>query len=120
MEMMNKNLKVNSLGHLEINGCDTVELAREFGTPLYVFDEDLIVENCGMFANSLKEHYDNSLVIYASKAFNCLEMCRIINREGLGLDVVSGGELYTAHKADFPMDRECSSTAAIKPMMSLN
>ena len=102
---MNKNLKVNSLGHLEINGCDTVELAREFGTPLYVFDEDLIVENCGMFANSLKEHYDNSLVIYASKAFNCLEMCRIINREGLGLDVVSGGELYTAHKADFPMDR---------------
>ena len=105
MEMMNKNLKVNSLGHLEINGCDTVELAREFGTPLYVFDEDLIVENCGMFANSLKEHYDNSLVIYASKAFNCLEMCRIINREGLGLDVVSGGELYTAHKADFPMDR---------------
>ena len=105
MEMMNKNLKVNSIGHLEINGCDTVELAREFGTPLYVFDENLIVENCGMFANSLKEHYENSLVIYASKAFNCLEMCRIINREGLGLDVVSGGELYTAHKADFPMDR---------------
>ena len=102
---MNKNLKVNSIGHLEINGCDTVELAREFGTPLYVFDENLIVENCGMFANSLKEHYENSLVIYASKAFNCLEMCRIINREGLGLDVVSGGELYTAHKADFPMDR---------------
>lgn len=105
MEMMNKNMKVNSLGHLEINGCDTVELAREFGTPLYVFDENLIVENCKMFANSLKEHYENSLVIYASKAFNCLEMCRIINREGLGLDVVSGGELYTAHKADFPMDR---------------
>ncbi|MEE1144398.1 MAG: diaminopimelate decarboxylase [Acutalibacteraceae bacterium] len=105
MKMLNENLKVNENGHLLLGGCDTVQLANEYGTPLYVYDENQIVNNCRMFKNSMEEHYNNSLVIYASKAFNCKEMCRLVNREGLGLDVVSGGELYTAKSVGFPMDR---------------
>ena len=103
--MVNDRLRVNEKGHLEIAGCDAVDLAKQFQTPLYVFDEDMIIDNCRKFSEELRLLYSNSLVIYASKAFCCLEMCRLANKEGLGLDVVSGGELYTANKAGFPMDR---------------
>ncbi|MBQ5591264.1 MAG: diaminopimelate decarboxylase [Clostridia bacterium] len=92
-------------GHLTIGGCDTVELANKFGTPLYVMDEDTVRNNCRMFKKSIDENYDSGLVLFASKALNCLEMCRIVNQEGLGLDCVSGGEIYTALKADFPADK---------------
>lgn len=97
--------RVNEYGHLEIGGCDTVELAREFGTPLYVMDEDTIRVHCRRYVQSFGQHYPNGFITFAGKAFLTLAMCRIADQEGLGLDVASGGELYTAHKAGFPMDR---------------
>ena len=97
----NKNITVQD-GHLFVGGCDTVELAKEYGTPLYIMDETTVRENCKLFVDSMKKNYKKSLVLYASKALNCLELCRIANDEGMGLDVVSGGELYTALKAGVP------------------
>ncbi|MFY9198529.1 MAG: diaminopimelate decarboxylase, partial [Acutalibacteraceae bacterium] len=89
-------LSINEKGNLAIGGCDTVELAKEYGTPLYVFDENQIRKNCRDYIKSIEDNYNgNGLVIYASKAFSCLEMCRICASENMGLDVVSGGELYT-------------------------
>ena len=93
---------VNEQGHLEIGGCDTVELAKQFGTPLYIMDEAHIRNTCRQYHSSFVEGLKNAEVIYASKAFSTLAMCRIIEEEGLGLDVVSGGELYTALRACFP------------------
>lgn len=101
----NDCLNVNEKGHLTIGGCDTVELAKEYGTPLYVLDENVIRNTCKSYVNSFKKYYDgNGRPLYASKALSCLELCRIANDEGLGLDVVSGGEIYTALKAGFPME----------------
>lgn len=95
----------NEKGHLEIGGCDTVDLAKEFGTPLYVMDEKLIRENCSSYYNAFTATYPNSEAIFASKAFLNMAMCKIVESEGLGLDVVSGGELHTAIKAGFPVER---------------
>ena len=96
----------NELGHLTIGGADAVELAREYSTPLYVFDEQEIRRNCRGFVSSVKDFYDgNGLVLYASKAFSCKEMYRIVMSEGMGADVVSGGEIYTALQAGFPMEK---------------
>ena len=100
------NLTINKKGHLAIGGVDTLELAREFGTPLYVMDEDWIRQTCRTYKNAIEQDYDgNGLVLYASKAFSCVEMCKIVKEEGLGLDVVSGSELYTAKTAGFPMEK---------------
>ena len=96
---------VNAKGHLEIGGCDTVELAKQFGTPLYILDEAHIRGICRQYHSSFVKGLKNAQVIYASKAFSTLAMCRIIDEEGLGLDVVSGGELYTALQADFSAAR---------------
>ena len=99
-------LTVNASGHLCVGGCDTVALAKEYGTPFYVFDETLIRENLRAFRAAIEENYGgNGLVVYASKAFNCKELCRITMQEGAGLDVVSGGELYTALSVGFPVDK---------------
>ncbi len=97
--------KVNKYNHLEIGGCDVVELVNKFGTPLYVMDESLIRENCRLYKDNLRKLYKNSGVIYAAKAFLTMEMCKLIQEEGLCLDVVSGGELYLAIKSGFPMER---------------
>lgn len=102
----NGNLKVNAAGHLEIGGCDTIELAREYGTPLYVMDETTIRQNCRRYREAMDKYYDGyGLVLYASKAFCTLAACKIAEQEGLGLDVVSGGELFTAVKAGFSLDK---------------
>ena len=87
------------------SGCDTVELAKEYGTPLYVMSEDIIMDKINEINNSFLKNYDNVEAYYASKAFLTKEMARIIKREGLGLDVVSGGELYTAKAVDFPVNK---------------
>lgn len=98
--------RINDEGHLEIGGCDAVKLAEEFGTPLYVIDEALVRENCRLYKESLRRFYkEESVVVYAGKAFLTLGMCKIVEEEGLWLDVSSGGELYTALKADFPRER---------------
>lgn len=88
-----------------IGGISTIELAREFGTPLYVMDEKLIRDNCKMFYKSFKADKSINRVAYAGKAFLTIAMCQIIDEEGLYLDVVSGGELYTAYKSGFPMEK---------------
>lgn len=103
--MFHGTMKINSKGHLEIGGCDTVALANKYKTPLYVIDEELLRQNCRTFYNGFKKEYKNNEVIYASKAFMTIAICKIIEEEGLGLDIVSGGELYTALKADFPTER---------------
>lgn len=103
---INKCLDVNAQGHLTIGGCDTVELAKEFGTPVYVIDETTVRETCRSYVKSFQNHYDGKgMALYASKALSCMELCRIANEENMGLDVVSGGELYTAKKAGFPMEK---------------
>ena len=90
-------------GHLSIGGMDTVELAKEFGTPLYVMDEQTIRNSCSSYRSSIENYYGGKgRVLYASKALSCREMCRIADDEGLGLDVVSGGEIYTALSVGFP------------------
>lgn len=105
---VSKNLSTNDAGHLTIGGIDTIQLANEYQTPLYVMDEDLIREHCREFKNSIDKYYDGAgLVCYASKAFSCKAIYRIVMEEGLGIDVVSGGELYTALSVGFPMDKIC-------------
>ncbi len=97
--------KVNRRGHLCIGGCDCVELAQEFGTPLYIFDEDTIRAKCDEFCKEFTSRYVDTLVIYASKAFLNPALAKIIKEEGLGLDVVSGGELAVAQSVGFPRDK---------------
>lgn len=92
-------------GHLIFGGCDVVELAKTYGTPLYVVSEDIVNERCKEIREKFLYKYNNTRAAYASKAFLNLAMCKIIEREGLDLDVVSGGELYTAINAGFPMER---------------
>lgn len=106
--LVSKNLAVNEQGHLTVGGMDTVELAKEYGTPLYIMDEGLIREHCRSFRESMDKYYGGQgLVCYASKAFCCKAMCRIMLEEGLGLDVVSEGELYTALSVGFPAEKLC-------------
>ncbi|MBZ2174484.1 diaminopimelate decarboxylase [Schnuerera sp. xch1] len=93
------------MGNLVFEGCDTVELAKKYGTPLYVISEDYIVDRCREIREDFLDKYEKTMAVYASKAFLIKEMARIIKREGLGMDVVSGGELYTAIQVDFPMDK---------------
>ncbi|MBR6729084.1 MAG: diaminopimelate decarboxylase [Clostridia bacterium] len=101
-------LSANEKNHLTIGGLDTTKLAEEYGTPLYVLDEETIRHNCRMYTESVKRFYNgNGMISYASKAFCSLALCKIVKEEGMGLDVVSGGELFTAHKAGFPMERVC-------------
>lgn len=99
-------LNVNENNHLTIGGVDTIALAETYGTPLYVMDEEEIRKNCRMYKGAIDSCYGGKgLILYASKAFSCKEMYRIVSEEGLGVDVVSGGELYTAYKAGFPMEK---------------
>jgi len=97
-------MKVNNNGHFEIGGVDALDLARDFGTPLWVIDEEGFRQNCRSFKDAFNKIGD-SLVLYASKSLTNLSICRIVEQEGLGLDVVSGGELHTALKAGFPVEK---------------
>ncbi|WCN36838.1 diaminopimelate decarboxylase [Aneurinibacillus uraniidurans] len=97
--------RVNERGHLEIGGCDAADLVRTYGTPLYVYDEALIREKCQTYVKAFEETGFRFQVAYASKAFMCMKMCRLVAEENMSLDVVSGGELYTALKAGFPAAR---------------
>jgi diaminopimelate decarboxylase len=93
--------EVNKAGHLEIGGCDTVALAEEFGTPLLVFCERTFVDR----ASSVRGSFGGAGVYYAAKAFLSKAVCRLVEKAGLGLDVASGGELYTGLAAGFPAGR---------------
>ena len=99
-------LKINDKGHLEIGGMDAVEIAKKFGTPIYVFDEQHIRNMMRVYKNTIDRDYSgNGIVLYASKAFSCMSIYAIANQENIGVDVVSGGELFTAIKAGFPADK---------------
>lgn len=95
---------VNAKGHLEIGGVDAFALVREFGTPLHVLDEDRLRANCRTYRSVLEGAWPDSQVLFASKACCVMATCRIAYDEGLGVDVASGGELYTALRAGVPAE----------------
>jgi len=97
--------EVSSQGHLIIGGCDTIELAAKFGTPVYIFDEFSLRSKCKEFKAEFGQRYADTTVIYACKAFINGALALILNEEGLGLDAVSAGELGIAQSAGFPLDR---------------
>jgi len=97
--------EVNNQGHLVIGGCDVVDLVKEFGTPLYLFDESTLRHRCREFKDEFCKYNPDTLVIYASKAFLNRALALIFKEEGLGLDIVSGGELSIAHSVDFPLEK---------------
>ncbi len=97
--------KVGSDGHLIIGGCDVVELVADFGTPLYLFDEATLRGRCADYIGEFTRRYPDTLVIYACKAFINRALAQIFKEEGLGLDVVSGGELSIARSVDFPLEK---------------
>lgn len=102
------NLSVTESGNLTIGGIDACVLAKELKTPLYVMDEEVIRKNCRRFTDSMARFYNsNGLVCYASKAFCCKEIYRVMREEGMGADVVSAGELFTAISSGFPADKIC-------------
>ena len=92
-------------GVLYFDGCSTVELAKKYGTPLYVVSETTILDRCQEFRECFLDKYPNTRVAYAAKAFLPIAMAKLMEREGMCLDCVSGGELYTAQKAGFPPER---------------
>jgi len=96
------NTEINNEGHLVIGGCDSIGLAAEFGTPLYVFDEFSLRRKCAEFKQEFCQRYPDTTVIYAAKAFLNKAMVHILIEEGIGLDVVSAGELGIAQASGFP------------------
>ncbi len=104
--ILHKHLNVNEEGHLTIGGMDTVRLAKEFGTPAYILDENVIRENCRIYRRAAEQYFgEGALPLYASKALCFTGIYRIAAEEGMGVDCVSGGELYTAKKAGFPTEK---------------
>ena len=103
--MIYENLSVNSEGHLLFAGYDTVELAKEFSTALYVMDERRIRQRCREYQKAMADHLPaGSHPLYASKAMSIKRIYQIMKEENMGVDVVSPGELYTAVRAGFPME----------------
>src|ERR1700674_2167143 len=94
--------RVNSRGHMEVGGCDLVDLAAEHGTPLYVYDEDTVRQRSAEFVSAMG---DAGQVLYSAKAFASPAFLRVVAEEGLGLDVVSAGELNLALRSGFPAER---------------
>jgi diaminopimelate decarboxylase len=99
-EILPLTAKVNAQDSLEVGGCAVTSLVQEHGSPLYIVDEVTLRTACQHYRQAWQNYYPGeSLVIYASKAWNCLAICNLVGSEGLGIDVVSGGELLTAIEA---------------------
>ncbi len=96
--------KINEKGNIEIGGCDLTELAAKYGTPLYVFDEETIKSMTSSYKDAFKQ-YPNISMMFAAKAFMTKAICRIMAREGFGLDLCSAGEIYTAKSSGFDMKK---------------
>lgn len=104
--ILHDHFDINTQGHLTIGGLDTVELAKEFGTPAYIMDENALRKMCRTYREAAISAFGaDALPLYASKAFSCREVYRIAAEEGLGVDCVSGGEIFTAVSAGFPAER---------------
>ncbi len=101
-EMLLGTQRVNGDGVLEIGGCDAVALAREFGTPLYVVDEQCLRDKCRAYREAFAAHYPDSHISFSGKVLTTTAVFKIAHQEGLGLDVSSEGELYTALRAGIP------------------
>lgn len=97
------HLDINEKGHLMLGGCDALNLAKQFGTPLYVMEEDTIRSVCRGYTRAINGYKGGGKALFAGKAFLNTAMCKIVQSEGLGLDVVSGGELYVAVNAGFDL-----------------
>ncbi|MBW4493255.1 MAG: diaminopimelate decarboxylase [Oscillatoria princeps RMCB-10] len=105
-ELMPLTARVNRLDHLEIGGCDVTTLVERFGSPLYIVDEETLRTACRQYREALRRYYPGeSQVLYASKAWSCLAIGAVVAQEGLGIDVVSGGELHTAVTAGVSPDK---------------
>lgn len=102
-----ETLQFNNQEILEIGNISTIDLAKKYGTPLYVMDQTHIEKMCHVFSSTLEKEYGDGLITYASKAFSCKEIYRIIKKQNVGADSVSGGELYTALKAGFDLSKVC-------------
>lgn len=102
---LSPGMGINSRGHLEVGGCDAVDLAARLGTPLYVYDEDGVRRRCRAWRAAMDRFWPGGEVLYAAKAFLALAVAVLIHEEGLGMDVCSGGELWTALAAGFPPSR---------------
>src|SRR5436305_6839340 len=100
-----RGTRVNERGHLEVGGCDVVELAREFGTPAYVVAEDDLRARARSFVDALAARHSDHDVLFASKAFPCTAVYGVLAEEGLACDVASGGELFLALKGGFDPKR---------------
>ncbi|MHB1392025.1 MAG: diaminopimelate decarboxylase [Clostridia bacterium] len=98
-------IEISERGHLVFDGCDAVELAKEYGTPLYLLSESEIRKRCRRIKEHFTDKYPDTQALYASKAMSNLAIYKILEDEGMGIDVVSGGELFTAVKAGFPTDK---------------
>ncbi len=104
--MLSKNITISENGTLEFAGYNTVELAQKYSTPLYLMDEEMIRERIRVYKKALEDFFPSgSVPEYASKAFSCKRIYEIAREEGINVDVVSPGELYTAYKAGFPMEK---------------
>lgn len=104
--MICNNLSVNEKGRLTLGGVDTVEMAQKYGTPLYLFDENRIRERCQTYVDAMRSAFgEKALPLYASKAASFKQMYRIVMDEGMGTDLVSSGELYTASSVGFPLEK---------------
>ncbi|MBQ3817288.1 MAG: diaminopimelate decarboxylase [Clostridia bacterium] len=104
--MICDNISINQKGHLTFNGYDTVDLAKKYGTPLYLMDEDKILQNVREYVQAMKKYLPaGSKPEFASKAFCCRQIYRLLKDEEIDVDVVSPGEIYTAFSAGFPMER---------------
>src|ERR1700722_13360188 len=97
--------RLNERGRLEIGGCDTIELAREFGTPAYIVAEDDLRARARAFLDAGAAHHDDFGVVFASKAFPCTAVLALFAAQGLWCDVASGGELHLALRAGFAPER---------------
>ncbi len=104
--MICDNLSVNENGHLVFAGKDTVEMAKKYGTPLMLLDEGKIREKCSIYRRAMQEYFTpDSMPLFASKALSFKYIYKIAASENIGIDCVSGGEIYTAFKAGFPLER---------------
>lgn len=105
MIIENHPFQTTNHGHLTVGGVDAVELAKKYGTPLYVYDVSLIRENCRAFTDTFRKLGAKAQVAYASKAFSSIAMLQVMKQENMSLDVVSEGELFTALQAGFPVEK---------------
>jgi diaminopimelate decarboxylase len=99
-DLLPDNAGIAANGHLTIAGCDTIDLAAEFGTPLFVYDEEHLRERCRQAVAAFGDG-----AVYASKAFLCVAMARLAHEEGMRVDVATEGEAYVALRAGVPPDR---------------